>query len=315
MTKLISQRLLLAFITLFLTSILVFAGTEILPGDVATALLGQSASAETLEAMRQSLGLHEAVPMRYWHWLVSVLSGDFGLSLANRRRIGPELWVRFGNTFFLAGVAAAIAVPLSLLLGIVTAAWRNSWLDKTINVLGLIAISLPEFFIAYLLLLLFAVQLDLFPSLSNVSPGMPLGERLWTIVLPAVTLILAVLAYIMRMTRTAILSVMAYPYMEMALLKGVPRWRRVIFHALPNAFAPIIQVVSFNLAYMVAGVVLVEVVFVYPGIGQFLVDAVARRDVTVVQACALVFSGTYIGLNFLADIAVIIANPRLRLPR
>lgn len=315
MTKLVIQRLLLALLTLFLTSILVFAGTEILPGDVATALLGQSASPETLEAIRRSLGLHEAVPLRYWHWLASLLSGDFGFSLASRRQIGPELWTRLGNTFFLAGVAAAVAVPLSLLLGIASAVWRNSFFDKTINILGLVAISLPEFFVAYLLVLLFAVQLDFFPGLATVSPGMPLGERLWTIVLPAMTLVLAVLAYIMRMTRNAILSVMAQPFMEMALLKGVPRWRRVIFHALPNALAPIIQVVAFNLAYMVAGVVLVEVVFVYPGIGQYLVDAVAKRDVTVVQACALVFGGTYIGLNLIADIAVIATNPRLRFPR
>jgi len=315
MTRLIIRRFALALLTLFLVSILVFASTEILPGDVATALLGQSASEETLEAIRQSLGLHVAAPLRYWNWLTSLLSGDVGLSLANRREIAPELWVRLGNTFFLASTAALIAVPISLVLGIATAVRRNGWFDRMTNILGLVAISLPEFFIAYILIIVFAVRFDLFPSLSTLSPDLSLGQRLHVIALPVLTLVLAVLAYIMRMTRTAILSVMAQPYIEMAILKGVPPWRIVLLHALPNALAPILQVVAFNLAYMVVGVVLVEVVFVYPGVGQYLVDAVAKRDVTVVQACGLVFGATYVALNLIADILVIMVNPRLRYPR
>jgi peptide/nickel transport system permease protein len=238
-----------------------------------------------------------------------------GTSLTTRRPVAPDLWVRIHNTFFLAGTAALVAVPLALILGIATAMRRDSWFDRIANVFSLAAISLPEFFVGYLLILLVSVQLGWFPSLAIVTPGMGLPDRLYAIALPALTLVFAVLAYMMRMTRTAVLDVMSHPYIEMAVLKGVPPTRIVLRHALPNALAPIIQVVAFNLAYLVVGVVLVEVVFVYPGVGQYLVDAVAKRDIPVVQACGLVFGITYVGLNVAADILVILANPRLRHPR
>lgn len=312
MIRLVLQRVSLGFLTIFLVSILIFAGTEILPGDVATAVLGQSATPDAVEAMRRSLGLNDPAYVRYFRWLGAFLQGDVGKSLTTGRAVGADLWLRLTNTFFLAGVAAAIAVPLALLLGITTAIFRDTLYDRLVNILALAAISLPEFFIGYLLILLVSVEMGWLPSLATVSPEMGLGERLTTIALPAVTLVLAVLAYIMRMTRTAVLDVMARPYVEMAVLKGVPPARVVLQHALPNALAPIIQVIAFNLAYLVVGVVLVEVVFVYPGIGQYLVDAVAKRDVPVVQACGLAFATTYVGLNVLADILTILANPRLR---
>jgi peptide/nickel transport system permease protein len=315
MIRLVLQRAALGLLTIFLVSVLIFVGTEILPGDVATAVLGQSATPDAVEAMRHSLGLHDPALVRYFNWLGAFASGDVGNSLTTGRPVGPDLWLRLKNTFFLAGIAAAIAVPLALALGITTAIFRDSLYDRLANVLGLAAISLPEFFIGYVLILLLSVQLGWLPSLAMVAPEMGLGERLTTIALPAVTLILAVLAYMMRMTRTAVLDVMGRPYIEMAVLKGVAPVRLVLRHALPNALAPIIQVVAFNLAYLVVGVVLVEVVFVYPGIGQYLVDAVAKRDVTVVQACGLVFAATYVGLNVLADILVILVNPRLRYAR
>jgi peptide/nickel transport system permease protein len=315
MIRLAAQRIALGLLTLFLVSVLIFAGTEILPGDVATAVLGQSATPDAVEAIRRSLGLHDPAVVRYLNWLRAFLTGDVGTSLATGRPVGPDLWLRLTNTFFLAGTAAAIAVPLALILGITTAIFRDSLYDRLANILGLAAISLPEFFVGYLLILLLSVQLGWLPSLAMVSPEMSLAARLETIALPTITLVLAVLAYIMRMTRTAVLDVMAHPYIEMAVLKGVPPWRLVLQHALPNALAPIIQVIAFNLAYLVVGVVLVEVVFVYPGIGQYLVDAVSKRDVTVVQACGLVFGATYVGLNVLADILVIFVNPRLRYAR
>jgi len=315
MTRLVLQRVSLGFLTIFLVSVLIFAGTEILPGDVATAVLGQSATPDAVEAMRRALGLDDPAVVRYFRWLGAFVSGDPGTSLTTGRPVGADLWLRLKNTFLLAGVAAAIAVPLALLLGITTAIFRDTLYDRLANVIALAAISLPEFFIGYLLILLFSVQIGWLPSLAMVAPEMGLGERLATIALPVVTLVLAVLAYVMRMTRAAVLDVMARPYVEMAILKGVPPARLVLQHALPNALAPIIQVVAFNLAYLVVGVVLVEVVFVYPGIGQYLVDAVAKRDVTVVQACGLVFAATYVGLNVLADILVILANPRLRYAR
>jgi peptide/nickel transport system permease protein len=312
MIRLAAQRIALGLLTLFLVSVLIFAGTEILPGDVATAVLGQSATPDAVEAIRRSLGLHDPAVVRYLNWLRAFLTGDVGTSLATGRPVGPDLWLRLTNTFFLAGTAAAIAVPLALMLGITTAIFRDSLYDRLANILGLAAISLPEFFVGYLLILLLSVQLGWLPSLAMVSPEMGLAARLETIALPTITLVLAVLAYIMRMTRTAVLDVMSNPYIEMAVLKGVPPWRLVLQHALPNALAPIIQVIAFNLAYLVVGVVLVEVVFVYPGIGQYLVDAVSKRDITVVQACGLVFGATYVGLNVLADILVIFVNPRLR---
>jgi peptide/nickel transport system permease protein len=312
MIRLAAQRITLGLLTLFLVSVLIFAGTEILPGDVATAVLGQSATPDAVEAIRRSLGLHDPAIVRYLNWLRAFLAGDVGTSLATGRPVGPDLWLRLTNTFFLAGTAAAIAVPLALMLGITTAIFRDSLYDRLANILGLAAISLPEFFVGYLLILLLSVQLGWLPSLAMVSPEMGLAARLETIALPTITLVLAVLAYIMRMTRTAVLDVMSNPYIEMAVLKGVPPWRLVLQHALPNALAPIIQVIAFNLAYLVVGVVLVEVVFVYPGIGQYLVDAVSKRDITVVQACGLVFGATYVGLNVLADILVIFVNPRLR---
>ena len=312
MLRLVVERIALGLLTIFLVSILIFLGTEILPGDVATAVLGQSATPDAVAAMRKTLGLNDPAIQRYLRWLAAFVQGDVGQSLTTGRPVGPDLWTRLLNTFFLAGVSAAVAVPLSLALGVTTALFRESLYDRLVNIVGLAAISLPEFFIGYLLILLVSVQLGWLPSLAMVAPEMGLAERLETICLPAITLILAVLAYMMRMTRTAVLDVMARPYIEMAVLKGVSPARLVLRHALPNALAPIIQVVAFNLAYLVVGVVLVEVVFVYPGIGQYLVDAVAKRDVPVVQACGLAFATTYVGLNVLADILTILANPRLR---
>src|SRR6478735_8114058 len=222
MIRLVLQRVALGFLTIFLVSILIFAGTEILPGDVATAVLGQSATPDAVEAMRRALGLDDPAVVRYFRWLGAFVSGDPGTSLTTGRPVGADLWLRLKNTFLLAGVAAAIAVPLALLLGITTAIFRDTLYDRLVNILALAAISLPEFFIGYLLILLVSVEMGWLPSLATVAPEMGLGERLTTIALPVVTLVLAVLAYVMRMTRAAVLDVMARPYVEMAILKGVP---------------------------------------------------------------------------------------------
>jgi len=311
----IIRRLGMAALTLLLVSVLIFVGTDLLPGDVAHATLGQEADAAALQAIRDSLGINASAPVRYWQWLTNILGGDAGLSYANRRAVAPDLWLRLGNTMFLAGMSALFFVPLSIALGIASALWHNSRFDRVTNIVGLTVVSLPEFLIGYLLILVFASQLELFPSLAAITPGMPLADKLYAIALPALTLSLGIIVYIMRMTRSAILAAMAQPYIEMARLKGVPRGRIVLLHALPNALAPIIQVVAFNLAYMIVGVVLVEVVFVYPGIGEYLVDDVAKRDVNVVQACGLIFGCVYIGINLVADMLGILVNPRLRYPR
>ncbi|WP_366554909.1 ABC transporter permease [Aquibaculum sediminis] len=313
--SLVAKRLALGILTLWLVSLLIFAITEILPGDVATAILGQAATPETVAAIRNQLGLNEPAWWRYVQWLTGAIQGDFGISLANQRPVAPQILGRLENTLFLASVAAAIAVPLAISLGLIAAIKQNSLLDRTISLTTLASISVPEFFIAYLLIFFLAVQAGWFPSMARFDSDMGLLDQLGVIVLPALTLVLVVLAHMMRMTRATVLNVMAQPFVEMAELKGVPKWRIVVQHALPNALAPIINVVALNLAYLVVGVIVVEVVFVYPGLGQFMVDAVARRDIPTVQACGLIFAAVYVTLNMLADIGAILANPRLRHPR
>jgi peptide/nickel transport system permease protein len=313
--RLIGQRLLLGLLTLFVVSLIIFSAVELLPGDLAEAILGQSATADTVAAFRRDLGLDLPAHERYFGWLGDMAQGDFGQSLATKRPIADLLAGRLGNTLFLAGLAALIAVPVSLALGIVAALFRNSWLDRGVNLAALAAISMPEFFIAYILIVYLAVQAGIFPAISNIGPNLDLGERVYRTLLPAITLTLVVTAHMMRMTRAAIINLMASPYIEMARLKGLSPARIIVKHALPNALAPIINVVAINLAYLIVGVVVVEVVFVYPGLGQLMVDSVSKRDLPVVQACSMIFATTYILLNLLADVLSTVSNPRLLHPR
>lgn len=309
------KRLGLGVITLFVVSVIIFSAVELLPGDLAQAVLGQSATPETVAAFRAQLGLDQPAVTRYFSWLGGIASGDFGQSLANGREISELIGTRLDNTLFLAVYAAIIAVPLALVLGVLAALYRNSWFDRLVNMLTLSSISFPEFFIAYILILFLAVNNSIFPSLANVSADTALGEQIYRTTLPAITLTMVVVAHMMRMTRAAIINLLASPYIEMARLKGVSPMRVIVHHALPNALAPIINVIALNLAYLVVGVVVVEVVFVYPGLGQLLVDSVAKRDITVVQAASLVFAGAFILLNLIADVLSIVTNPRLLNPR
>lgn len=312
MTRHILQRLLLGLLTLWLVSVLIFAGTEMLPGDVASAILGQNATPETVAVLRSQLGLDQPALHRYLSWLAGVAHGDFGLSLTNSRPVAETLLPRLESTLFLAAYAALVAIPLAVALGIAAAIWRDSLFDKLANGLTLLSISVPEFFVGYLLVMAFAIRLAWFPSLSLSEPDASLGARLYACTLPMLTLVLVVLAHMLRMTRASVCAVLSSSYIETALLKGIAPWRIVLRHALPNALAPIVNVVAFNLAYLIVGVILVEVVFVYPGIGQLMVDAVTKRDLPVVQACGLLFGGTYILLNTVADLLAIAFNPRLR---
>jgi peptide/nickel transport system permease protein len=314
MLRFILIRLALGLLSLVAVSVLIFAATEILPGDVASAVLGQGATPETLAAYRLELGLDRPAYVRYFEWASGAVQGDFGVAMTNKREILPELMKKFKNTLFLAGVAALIAVPISVGLGIIAAINEGKWQDRWSNIVSLATISVPEFFIAYLLILVFAVKLRWFPSLSTVFDSMGIGERLYKIALPALTLTMLVAAHMLRMTRSSVLAIMSQPYIEMAFLKGMPRSRVILKHALPNAAAPIISVIALNLAYLIVGVVVIEVVFVYPGVGQYMVDGVTKRDLPVVQACGLLFAATFIILNTVADILAIIANPRLRKP-
>lgn len=317
------QRLALGVMTLLVVSVIIFSSLEFLPGDFGEAVLGQAALPETVEAFRKELGLDLPVHERYLDWLGGVLTGDMGNSFSGRgsstadrsRPVAELIGPRLENTLFLAAMAAIIAVPLSLFLGITAALYRNSIYDRSVNALTLTTISFPEFFVAYLLILFLASFNNVFPALANISPDTAFWDRVYLSALPALTLTLVIVAHMMRMTRAAIINLMASPYIEMADLKGLSKSQIILHHALPNAWAPIVNVIAFNLAYLVVGVVVVEVVFVYPGVGQLMVDAVTTRDIPVVQGCAMIFAATYILLNLLADIISIITNPRLLHPR
>jgi len=313
--KLIAQRIALGVVLLFAVSVLIFAGTQILPGDVAQSILGQSATPESLANLRAELGLNDPAYIRYFRWLGGVLTGDLGKALTSGQDIATSLGGRLWNTLFLAFWAAVVSVPLAILFGLLAVRYRNGFVDKLISGFALASTSLPEFFIGYLLVYFFAVKLQWFPGISTVYDGMPFLERMKAITLPAAALTLVVLAHMMRMTRAAILNVMQSAYIETAELKGLRPIEIIRRHAFPNAIAPIINVVMLNLAFLIVGVVVVEVIFVYPGMGQYLVDHVIKRDVPVVQAVGLIFAAVYIGLNIVADVAAIIANPRLRHPK
>ncbi|MCV9999883.1 ABC transporter permease [Pararhizobium sp. YC-54] len=315
LAALIVQRLGLSVGLLFAVSLMIFGGVEALPGDFATTYLGQSATPQAVENIRKDLGLDRPLTERYVTWLGGAVKGDFGTSWASKNSVSEQIGKRLGNSLFLAFFAAIVSIPLAVALGMLSVQYRNRLPDKIINVVSLAAISLPEFFVGYLLILFFAVQLGVATFPATVYDSMGFGERLSAIALPVATLVLVVLAHMMRMTRAAILNVMASAYVETAELKGLSAFRIIARHAAPNAVAPVINVIALNLAYLVVGVVVVEVVFVYPGMGQYMVDAVTVRDMPVVQACGLIFAAFYIFLNMAADILAILANPRLRHPR
>lgn len=314
------QRLGLGLLTLFVVSVVIFSALEMLPGGFAEAILGQGATPETVAAFNHEIGIDRPAYVRYLEWMANILRGDFGYSYAGlggtlKRSVSELIAPRLYNTFFLAAMTAIVAVPLSLALGILAALYRNSWYDRIVNSVTLAAIAMPEFLIAYVLMFFLAIKHRWFYSLSTVDAATPLLEHIYRAALPSLTLTLVIVAHMMRMTRAALINLLSSPYIEMAQLKGVARRDVILKHALPNAWAPIATVIAFNMAYLVVGVVVVEVVYVYPGIGQLMVDSVSNRDMPVVQACALIFAATYILLNLSADIVGIITNPRLLHPK
>ena len=313
--SLIAKRVGLGFLTLIVISLIIFLCVEALPGDLAQAVLGKDATPETVAAFRAELGLDLPLHTRYFQWLGNFLQGDLGISLANKREISELIGRRVANTIFLAASAAIISVPVAVTLGILAALYRNTWFDKSITIATLSTISFPEFFVGYILIALLAVQFQVFPSIANVSHDATFLDRIYSIALPCLTLTLVVVAHMMRMTRAAIVNILTSPFIEMARLKGLSNTRVIVYHALPNALSPIINVITLNLAFLIVGVVVVEVVFVYPGLGQLLVDSVSKRDLPVVQASCMIFAGTYVLFNLTADVLSIIANPRLRYPK
>jgi len=312
--SMVVSRVGLGLLSLLIVSLVIFFSVSLLPGSYASAILGQNATPEAVAAMEEKLGLNEPALWRYILWLGAAATGDLGQSFAGRpvmTVLGPRLL----NTITLAAVTAVIAVPLAIVLGVICARFRGKFIDRFLSTSTLASISLPEFFVAYIVMMVFAVKLQWFPSMAGIRNSMDFGEQLYRMVLPILTLLLVILAHMVRNTRAAILSVMASLYVEMARLKGESEGRVVMRQALPNAIGPIASVVALNLAYLISGVVVIEVVFVYPGVGQAMIDAVRNRDVPVIQACALIFATAYIGFNLIADVISIVSNPRLLHPR
>ncbi len=315
MGAMILKRIGIGFATLLVVSVLVFAGTEILPGDVAQIVLGQSATPESLAALRAELGLNQPWYVRYFGWLGDMVTGDLGISKAGGATISSLIGERLLNTFELGGIVAIIAVPLSIILGLIAAMYPGTIIDRVVTFGTLSLISVPEFFIATFLVLIIAVELQWLPSIAYMSGDETGWDWLKAMAMPIATLVIVVAAQMIRMTRAGILNVMSSPYIEMAILKGVPRKRIILRHALFNAIGPIVNVIALNLAYLVSGVVIVETIFAYPGLAKLMVDGVQTRDLPLVQACGMIFCGTYVILILAADIASIASNPRLRHPK
>ena len=315
MKTMVLQRIGIGFFTLLVVSVLVFAGTEILPGDVAEIILGQSATPENLAKLRAELGLDKPAVVRYFDWLGDMITFDLGVSKAGGTGIGDLIGGRLYNTFFLGGIVAAIAVPISIFLGLLAAMYPGTWLDRVVTFGTLSLISVPEFFIATLCVLVLSVQLHWLPAIAYMSGDETFFQLMRALLLPIIVLVIVISAQMIRMTRAGILNVLHSPYIEMAILKGVPRKRIILRHALFNAIGPIVNVIALNLAYLVSGVVIIETIFAYPGLAKLMVDGVQTRDLPLVQACAMIFCGTYVLLILTADIASILSNPRLRQPK
>ena len=313
MARLIARRLALGVLTLFLISLVVFASVLALPGDAATAILGRQATPERIAALRDQLHLDDSVITQYLDWIGGVLTGSFGESAATQQPVSELLSDRVANTAFLVFVAAVVAIPLSIGIGVWTAMRRDRAVDHVISTSTLVLAALPEFVIGIGLILLFATSVfHWFPAVSLLAPD----ERAWSdpsvVVLPAATLVLAVTPYISRIMRGSMIEVLESEYVTMARLKGLHERTVIWRHAVPNAIVPAIQVTALQLAWMAGGVVVVEFVFSYPGIGALFIDAVENRDMPVVQTITMLAAAIYVVLNILADLATIAVTPRLR---
>lgn len=312
--KLILIRVGLGILTLFLVSVVVFAATQALPGDTARAILGkEAANVDRYEALREQLGLNEPIAQQYLGWLGGVVTGDLGNSLVQDEPVTELLSRRVQNTAVLVFLAALVSIPLSLLLGSITALRRDSKFDVSVSIGSLSLAALPEFVIGIVLVLLFATQIfNWLPAVSRVDPDVPIYQQLELFILPALTLTLAVAPYITRILRASTIEVLESEYVMMARLKGLPERLVLNRHAVPNALAPALQVTALNLAWLAGGVVVVEYLFAFPGIGSALVDAVANRDMPMVQAICILIAAVYVLANLTADILTILVSPRLR---
>lgn len=313
MLSMILKRLAVSVLVLLAVSFVVFVFTLLLPGDPAQAILGQQATPERLEALRSQLGLDQPWWQRYFDWLGGILTADLGVSAATGGSISALLGERIVNSLVLMAIAAVIAVPLGLTLGTWAALRRGRASDTALNTGSMILASLPEFVVGIVLVALFSTTvLQILPSVTMAAPGTRVWEFPLQLVLPVAALVLVVVPYMVRMMRQTMTEVLSSGYVEMARLKGVPERQVILRHALPHAIGPVAQVVAMQLAWLAGGIVVIEVLFRYPGIGQAMVDAVSNRDVQVVQTISLLIAAFYVVVNLLADVVGILANPKLR---
>jgi peptide/nickel transport system permease protein len=312
-TGFVIRRLLLGVLTLFVASVIIFAATQALPGDAARSILGRGATPESLANLREQLGLNEPVVQQYLDWIGGVLRGDLGTSLASNVPVTEVIGDRIVYSAFLMLLAGAISVPLGILLGAVSARRRDSVFDQTVSIVTLGLAALPEFVVGITLAVIFATTVfEWLPAVAVTEPGVEPWHYPGALVLPVATLVIAVVPYTARIMRASMVEVLESDYVEMARLKGMPERLVLWRHAVPNGLAPTFQVTALNLAYLAGGIVVVEAVFNYPGIGLLLVESVAARDMPVVQAIALLIAALYVLLNLLADVATILVSPRLR---
>ncbi|UCG25334.1 MAG: ABC transporter permease [Chloroflexota bacterium] len=315
MIFLVGRRLVLAVITLFMISLIVFLGVEALPGDAATAYLGQSATPESLDALRQEFGLYAPVHERYLSWLGGILQGDLGTSMVRRNPVSEVIGNQLRNTVVLALAAAIVGIPLAIFLGVIAGLTRDKWPDIFVSTSSIVGMTLPGFVTATILIFIFAIKLEWFPAITMVPTDASVGELLPNIVLPIITLTFIMVAHILRMVRTNMIDVMTSDYVQMARLKGVPERQIVFKHALPNAMLPTINVVAITLAWLLGGVAVIETVFNYPGIGKLMVNSITDRDFPTIMAIAVVLAIVYITVNLIADLLTLVLNPRLRTAR
>ena len=315
MLRLLGRRLVFSAAALLVLSAFIFSVTDWLPRYLESQVSDEQAVSDDASAAQVGSGLDRPPYEQYFDWLLNASKGEFGNSSFNNRPIADFVWPRLRNTLFLAAYAAIAAIPLAVILGILGVVNGNGILDRLLRSIALAGASMPEFFVGYAVMLWLAVQFQWFPAISTFKDEQALPQHLHAIFLPMLALVVVAAARMMRAIRTEMLDVMASRYIETALLKGLTRWRIVVRHALPNALAPIINVIALNLAYLIVGVVVVEAVFTYNGLGRLMVDAVSKRDVPVVQACGLIFAIVFISLNLIADVLSILSNPRLRHPR
>ncbi|WP_300548922.1 ABC transporter permease [Roseovarius sp.] len=312
MIPLLFRRLALGFVTVWLVSVIIFLGVEALPGDACTAVLERDAHGEALAKCRTDMGLNAPALARYADWAGAALQGDFGVSANGQESISQIVGYRVRNSLLLAAGALSVGIPLSIFLGTMAGLWRDSWIDILFSSGAIFAMTIPEFVAATILILLFAIWLGWVPAIVLTPADAPPLEFFPEFVLAAVVLTMIMIAHIMRMVRSSVIDVMASDYVQMATLKGVPYWQIVFRHALPNALLPAINVIALTVAWLLGGVVVVEVVFNYPGLGRLLIDAISDRDLPVVQAITMIVAATYVGVNLVADILGLLLNPRLR---